>query len=225
MQSCICRDILYFDAGSVGVPYIKPLFYSYYSLLTLLSEFCRLLLPMGGSSSTASVVRYVDVPALPPDIEKQQEEMVREVGQISAAITEDVLHTVNTKEDAVVMEYNNLKDISKISNDVEKIFSGNPAKDSILEIAVPLLEAMTQSKEMKEATRWHRAEQVVTQGDKVFGLELHCRMKIIDETKGFPMINSKKHTSCVIGYKVMVHSMNLNPEDYPTRSEMKQLTF
>ena len=94
-----------------------------------------------------------------------------------------------------------------------------------MEIAVPLLEAMTQSKEMKEATRWHRAEQVIRLGDRVYGLELHCRMKVMEETKGGVIMTSSKHTSCVIGYKVMVHSMDRRPEGYPTRSEMKQLTF
>ncbi len=206
--------------------YIKPLFYS---LLTLFSFLPASI--MGGSSSKPSSnapveqvkIRYVDAPVHPPDIEKERENMEKKVTEIMPVITKDVLCTVDTQEDALVLNYENLQDLSMIKENVEQIFEKNPARETILELALPLLNAITLNKEMKEASRYHRVEKVVRKGDKVFGLELHCKMKIIDETKGRVM--STKHTSCVIGYKVMVHTMNLNPEDYPTPEDMKAIMF
>ena len=103
-------------------------------------------------------------------------------GSNFAAVTEDVIQTVNTKEDALVLKYDNFKraGISQIRNDVEEIFLGNPAKDSILEIAAPLLKAHDAVQKMKEATRWDRAEQVVTLMDWCFiaGCKLLMRQRV-----------------------------------------------
>ena len=79
-------------------------------------------LKMGASSS-----KVEDIESF-PDIQQQVAEMQTEVTKISPVITTDVIETVNTKEDALVMKYSNLQDLTKIKQDVEKIFSNNPAK-------------------------------------------------------------------------------------------------
>ena len=60
-------------------------------------------------------------------------------------------------------------------------------------------------------------------GDKVYGMEIHYKVKILEGTKGW--VVKKKDTVILVAYKALAHTMDLRPEEYPDDEELQQLKF
>lgn len=82
---------------------------------------------------------------------------------------------------------------------------------------------MASSEELQEILRWQERKMVKRVGDKVYGIEAHYKVKVLEETKG--TVFRSRDTVVLIAYKCIAHAMDLNPADFPDDEEHKQLTF
>ena len=189
---------------------------------------------MGGESSTPKeVVRTVYVESdeskrakVLSKLENQLEQLKKEVASVEPSIKQDVKQTVSLEQDALLMRYSQLKDKAKIEEDVRNMFGNFPMLNFIVDTASRMVAAMTSSEEMTEILRWHERKIVKRIGNQVYGLEVHYKVKLLEETKEAYMgLKSSRETVVLIAYKCLAHTMDLNPEEYPDDETFKQITF
>ena len=84
---------------------------------------------------------------------------------------------------------------------------------------------MTSSQELQEIFRWQERKMVKRVGDKVYEIEAHYKVKVLEESKGTMFTGRSKDTVVLIAYKCIAHVMDLNPAEFPDDEELKQLTF
>ena len=158
-------------------------------------------------------------------LENQLKQLKEEVTNVPAVITESdgVKKTVDTIQDAVVIRYTDLTDSSVLKDNVEALFKKSPAKELVSESAVTVLQTLRTTREMKEINRWYEQKRFERNGNKVFGIELHYTVRAFEEKKGVQYLNASKDTVVMIAYKVAVHTMNGELEDYATKEEMEAI--
>ena len=121
------------------------------------------------------------------------------------------------------MRYSQLTDKEQVVRDIRGIFSGFPILEFLVETASKLVSTMASSEELKEILRWQERKMVKRVGNKVYGIEAHYKIKILEETKGTKF--KSKDTVVLIAYKCIAHVMDHNPAEFPDDEEHKQLTF
>ena len=177
---------------------------------------------MGGSSSKEVVV-YVESDEskrirLLGKLDKQLESLKQEVVSVKPSIKDNVLETISSEEDALLMRYSQLQDTKQIEKNIREIFVDFPALDFLIETATKMISAVNRTEELTEFLRWHERREIKRYGQRVYGLELHYKVKILEEDKG--RIRSHKETVVLIAYKCLAHVMNLDPNEYPDNEEM-----
>ena len=188
---------------------------------------------MGSSSSKQTpkeIIRYVESDEskrirLLGQLENQLEKLKQEVITVQPAISSNVRETVTEEQDALVMRYSQLTDKEQVVRDIREIFSGFPLLEFLVETANRLVNTMTSSQELQEILRWHERKTVKRVGNKVYGIEAHYKVKVLEETKGNMFTGKSKDTVVLIAYKCIAHVMDLNPAEFPDTEELKQLTF
>ena len=189
---------------------------------------------MGGESSKPkTIVKTVYVESdeskrarVLSKLENQLEQLKEEVVSVEPSIQKSVKETVYVEQDALLMRYSQLKDKSKIEQDIRNMFGDFPLLGFIVDTASRMVTAMTSSEEMTEILRWQERKIVKRIGNQVYGIEAHYKVKLLEETKGEYMgFRSSKETVVLIAYKCLAHAMDLNPEDYPDEETFKQITF
>ena len=183
-----------------------------------------------GSSSSKEVVKYVESDEskrirLLNKLEKQLEELKQEVITVEPAISSNVRYTVGQEQDALLMRYSQLTDIEQVARDIQRIFGGFPILNFLVETATKLVSTITSSQDLKEILRWQERKKVTRVGDKVYGMEVHYKLKLLEEDKGTMFTGRSKDTVVLIAYKCITHAMDLNPEEFPDNEEFKKLTF
>lgn len=190
---------------------------------------------MGGTVSTAAkeIIKYVPQEQSSTQISRtdlivkldhQLDDLKREVTLVEPAIKDNVRSTVSKIEDATLLRYSQLEDMSKIEENIKQVFKGFPVMEVIVDAASNMVAAMNATKELTEILRWQQRKLVKRVGDKVYGLEVHYKVKILEETKGW-IGPKKKETVVLVAYKALAHAMNLDPEDYPDAEEFQALKF
>lgn len=190
---------------------------------------------MGSSSSQPTevvkeVVKYVESDEskrrrLLNQLEKQLEELKQEVTTVQPAINSNVRQTVSQEQDALLMRYSQLTDKEQVVRDIQSIFAGFPLLGFLVETASKLITTMASSEDLKEILRWQERIMVKRVGDKVFGIEAHYKVKLLEESKGVVPGFKSKDTVVLIAYKCCAHAMDLDPKDFPDDEEHKKLTF
>ena len=188
---------------------------------------------MGSSSSKQTpkeIVRYVESDEskrirLIGQLEKQLEELKQEVITVESVFSSNVRHTVCQEQDALLMRYSQLTDREQVLRDIQGIFSGFPLLAFLVDTASKLVSTMTSSQELTEILRWQERKMVKRVGNKVYGIEAHYKVKVLEETKGSVRWFKSKDTVVLIAYKCIAHVMDLNPAEFPDDEEHKQLTF
>ena len=183
----------------------------------------------GGSSKTVEVVRYVESDeskraAVLVRLDHQLEDLKKEVTTVPQIINDNVKSTVSKMEDATLLRYSQLQDMTKIEDNIKQVFKGFPVMQVIVDAASNMIAAMNATEELTEILRWQQRKLVKRVGDKVYGLEVHYKVKILEETKGW-VGNKKKETVVLVAYKAIAHTMDLRPEDYPDDDELHMLKF
>lgn len=176
-------------------------------------------------------------------LDEQLEEMKDEVKEVDQIITEDVIDTVKSIEDSVLLSYEQLEDMSKIEANIQQVFKGFPAVGILVDSATSMIAAMKNTDELKKMFRWQQRKVIQRipgkrgQPDKVVGLELHYKVKIIEESTAAGMMSrvsgffkgapaqDKKKTVVLVAYKCLAHTMDLPADDYLDKEELDNLVF
>lgn len=186
---------------------------------------------MGSSSSTQTtkeIVKYIESDEskrmrLLGELERQLEELKQEVITVEPTINSNVRETVRQEQEALLMRYSQLTDKEQVVRDIRGIFSGFPILEFLVETASKLVSTMASSQDLQEILRWQERKMVKRIGDKVYGIEAHYKVKVLEETKG--TVFKSKDTVVLIAYKCIAHVMDLNPAEFPDDEEHKKLTF
>ena len=156
-------------------------------------------------------------------LEKQLEQLKQEVITVEPTINSNVRETVRQEQEALLMRYSQLTDKEQVVRDIRGIFSGFPILEFLVETASKLVSTMASSQDLQEILRWQERKMVKRVGNKVYGIEAHYKVKVLEETKG--TVFKSKDTVVLIAYKCIAHVMDLNPEEFPDDEEHRQLTF
>ena len=187
---------------------------------------------MGGGSSKVEVkevVKYVESDeskraAILAKLSHQLEDLRKEVTLVEPTIKDNIKSTVSELKDATLLRYSQLQDMSKIEEDIKQVFKGFPVMQVIVDAASNMIAAMNATEELTEILRWQERKLVKRIGNNVYGMEVHYKVKILEETKGWVGAR-KKETVVLVAYKALAHSMDLRPEDYPDDDELQRLQF
>ena len=184
---------------------------------------------MGGGSSK-EVVRTVYVESdeskrakLLGALDKQLEDLKQEVVSVQPCITDSVKETVFSEQDALLLRYSQLEDKATIERNIKEIFGKFPQLDFLVDTATRMIAAMNNTENMTEVLRWQERKLVKRVGSKVYGMEAHFKVKLLEEDKG--RIRSHKEVVVMIAYKCLAHIMDRPAEDYPDAEELKMVTF
>ena len=156
-------------------------------------------------------------------LDNQLAVLKKEVESVEPVIKNNVKAEVHRVEDAAILRYSQLQDISAIKENIQQIFSGFPVMSILVDAATNMVAAMNATKELTEIVRWQQRKAVKRMGDKVYGIEVHYKVKILEETKGW--FNGKKETVVLVAYKAIASLLDLNPDDYPNEEEFAALKF
>lgn len=187
---------------------------------------------MGGGNSKVEVkevVKYVESDeskraAILLKLDNQLEDLKKEVTMVEPVIRDNVRSTVSKLEDATLLRYSQLQDMTKIEDNIKQVFKGFPVMQVIVDAASNMVAAMNATDELTEILRWQQRKLVKRVGDKVYGIEVHYKVKILEEMKGW-IGQKKKETVVLVAYKALAHAMNLNPSEYPDDDELQALKF
>ena len=180
--------------------------------------------------SVREVVKYVESDEskrirLIGQLEKQLDELKSEVTSVEPSIKENVKSTVFQDQDALLLRYSQLTDKEMVVKHIKKVFGKFPLLDFLVETLSVLVSIMVSSEEMEEMLRWHEKTMVKRVHDRVYGIEAHYKVKILEETKGNTPGVKSKDTVVLIAYKCFSHVMDLQPEDFPDTKAYEQITF
>ena len=180
--------------------------------------------------SVREVVKYVESDEskrirLLGELEKQLDNLKSEVTSVEPSIKENVMKTIYQEQDALLLRYSQLTNKEMVVKHIKEVFGKFPLLDFLVETASTLVSIMASSEEMKEILRWHEKKMVKRVRDKVYGIEAHYKVKILEETKGSMPGFKSKDTVVLIAYKCISHIMDLRPEDFPDKEEYEQITF
>ena len=158
-------------------------------------------------------------------LENQLQELKAEVTNVQPAIKEHVRETIHLEQDALLMRYSELSNKQLIVEHVKQIFGDFPLLEFLVDTSTTLVSVMASSEEMKELLRWHEKKLVKRVGNKVYGIEAHYKIKVLEEIKGNRLTGKSKDTVVLIAYKCMSHAMNLDPRDFPDDKELEKIKF
>ena len=162
-------------------------------------------------------------------LEKQLESLKAEVQTFKQHFpSQEVRHTITSKDDVLLLQYKDLDDMTKISNNIDTIFKGLPGMEFIVDTAQKLIAAIRETDELKEIVRWQSNKVIQADADKKrsIGIEVHYKLKILEETKGgYILRGGNKNTALLIAYKYFAHVMNKPAHEIPSLEEIKQIKF
>ena len=164
-------------------------------------------------------------------LETQLESLKTEVQTLKQHFTSDeVRHTIVSKDDVLLLQYKELDDTTKILMNIDTIFNGLPGMEFIVETAKKLIEAIRGTDELKEVVRWqsNKVVQSDADGKRSIGIEVHYKLKILEETKGGGMLGMRggsKNTALLIAYKYFAHVMDKPPSEIPSLEDIKKIKF
>jgi len=188
---------------------------------------------MGSSSSkteTKEVVQYIESDEakrakLLMTLERQLSALGDEVKGVSTLFPEDkISETVSCYQDAVMMRYEKLNDMSTILSNLELIFADFPGVKLLMDHAKKLILCTRQSSSLKEILRWQSSKVMTVIDGKTVGLEVHYKLKIFEEDTG-RFYSPKKDTVVLIGYKCVAHTMNVPACHVPNTDKLKQISM
>ena len=158
-------------------------------------------------------------------LDNQLKELKAEVTSVQPSIKENVRETIFLEQNALMIRYSELKNKQKIVEHVKQMFGNFPLLEFLVDTATTLVSVMASSEEMKELLRWHDKKLVKRVGDKVYGIEAHYKVKVLEEIKGNRITGMSKDTVVMIAYKCLSHAMDLDPEDFPDDKALAQIKF
>ena len=154
-------------------------------------------------------------------LENQLAELKEEVQKVEKVFQKDVRAEVKKVEGATILRYNQLQDITNIQQGIETIFKGFPALNVVVDAAKNMIGAINATEKLTEIVGWQKQTKIKCVGDKVYGLEMHYKIRVFEEKKWM----SSKETVVLVAYKAIASTMNLNPGDFPDEEDYEALKF
>ena len=113
-----------------------------------------------GSSSSQTVSLQPQLPSSVTNIDEQLKQTRMEVREQPALITQNVIQQIYSREDSMVLRYNDLNDKSKIIDHLATIFKDEVALTFLTNAAQKMISAFQSSEEMTELCRWNQVKKV-----------------------------------------------------------------
>ena len=159
-------------------------------------------------------------------VENKTKELQSEVKNFKQEFPEkDVQHTVATKEDVLVLTYKDLRDTTKILDNVKDMFEGFPGTDFIVDTAKKFVMAMNSTDELKEILRWQSNKVIRNIDGQSVGVEVHYKLSILEETTKHYISKNEKDTVIMLAYKSIAHVMNTPVAEIPSWDKLKSIKF
>ena len=98
-------------------------------------------------------------------LDNQLAVLKKEVESVEPVIKNNVKAEVHRVEDAAILRYSQLQDISAIKENIEQIFSGFPVMSVLVDAATNMVAAMNATEELTEIVRWQQRKAVKRMGD------------------------------------------------------------
>ena len=150
-------------------------------------------------------------------IEDQIKELKDEVENFTQKFPkEDTVETSFDKQDVLTLRYKDLRDTTKIIDNVNEMFKGFPGANFIKDTAQKFILAMQSTDELKHAARWQSNKVVINLDDKTMGIEIHYKLIIFKAITrkgvsvpviGTSITKDKEDTVVLVGYKAFAHVM------------------
>ena len=141
-------------------------------------------------------------------LEDQLAELKEEVDNVNPIFTKytGVKATFSEEKDVMITKHSALSDTTVIKKTIRDMLASFPLVDVLVEnVAMVVLAALEHAKESSVIIRWHAHHFVERVGDKVYGMEAHFKVKMLEEDKG--RIRSNKEVVVLIAYKCLAHTM------------------
>ena len=139
---------------------------------------------MGGASTKAEltkVVKYVESDeskraAIIVRLDNQLDDLKKEVSSVPQIITDNVKTTITKLEDATLLRYSQLQDMTKIEENIKQVFSGFPVLQVVIDAASNMIAAMNATEELTEILRWQERKLVKCVGMQYSDIFCNCLM-------------------------------------------------
>lgn len=155
----------------------------------------------------------------------QLEKMKLDVQAQRPIIEENVVATAEADEQAFVLRYSDVKDPEQVRMNVQELFGESPVSEFLVDSAVKVFNAITSTTELKEMQGWRRTSKIKNVDGNIFGIEVHFVVNGMKQAKGRDWkFNKVEDTILLIGYKYVVYSMSLNPDEIPKENELLEET-
>ena len=159
------------------------------------------------------------------ELNNQLEELKKDVINVQPAIREHVKETIRVEQNALLMRYSELTNKQQIVEHVKQILGDFPLLEFLVDTAKTLVSVIASSEEMKELFCWHEKKLVKRVNSKVYGIEAHYKVKVLEEIKGYRLTGKSRDSVVLIAYKCLSHTMDLDPEDFPDDKELEKIKF
>ena len=160
---------------------------------------------MGGS--TSNVVQHIygtrDQLAI-TDLDRRLDSLGQEIKSRPQAITQGVLKTVSSVEDAVILRYSDLQDQREIERNVETIFSTFPGSEKVIESTKQMIDDM-QSSRSNQLQGWQHNKKFKDHEGKKIGIEIHYKTQMFEASS-----SASRDTVVLIAFKCLAHIMDPN---------------
>lgn len=195
---------------------------------------------------------------LSPEKIKECEQVIQELLNDSLKAMKDEVHAVEdiiregtvlkSLEDVVLLQYEQLQDAETVKANIRKLCDGFPALELLIDATSSMVEAVQNTKELKKLFRWQQRKTIRRVPGKdgkprVIGLELHYKVKVVEETivsgalqkvwgtvsnlwKGDSSPRDKKKTIIMIAFKILSKNMEReNPDNFLDKEKLDALKF
>ena len=155
---------------------------------------------------------------------QELQKLKQEVMQIEPTIRTNVRVTVSHTENALSAHYHQLRDQKNVIESVKAIFAGSPGLGFVLDAASRLLSSLTSSDQSNSMVHWQMCHKIVRQGNYVYGMELHYKIKKQEGAKTH-LLHHSSDAKMLVAFNYMVHIMDYDPENFPNDQELGKLTL
>ena len=162
---------------------------------------------MGGS--TSSVVQHIYGCRDPKinqleitNLDRSLDSLRQEIKSRPQAITQGVLKTVSSVEDAVILRYSDLQDKKEIERNVETIFSKFPGRKKVVDSTKRMIDDM-QSSRSDQLQGWRHNKKFKDHKGKKIGIEIHYKTKMFEAS-----LSASRDTVVLIAFKCIAHIMD-----------------
>ena len=147
-------------------------------------------------------------------LDRQLEALRKEVNMVKPSIRVNIRETVNQQQDAIVVRYSELSDKDKLILDIQNMFADSSLLNVLVDTAIERVIAIASSQELQETVGWQERTVIKPVGNKVYRLEAHYKVKILEDNSKGNKFSRSKETTVLIAYKFIVHTMDLHPKDF-----------